>query len=175
MSPGSYLAPYTDGMPASYAGVRAFAAATGVRPGLVAYYSAWNEQFRVSVRADQAARHHALPIVQIDPEGISLAAIAHGRYDAYLRSYARSVRATGQRRWCCRFGHEMNSTWYSTWGYHHVPPAGLRGGLAAYGHGVPVREDMRQRDLAVDGQRHQKTVGAMRVPAVAGGGRAART
>ena len=80
--------------------MRAFTAATGVRPGLVAYYSAWNEPFRAGFAAT-AARHHALPIVQIDPEGISLAAIARGRYDAYLRSYARSVRATGSA-WCCR-------------------------------------------------------------------------
>jgi Glycosyl hydrolase family 26 len=128
----AYVGVFAPPAPASYAGVRAFTAATGVRPGLVAYYSAWNEPFR-SGFARTAARHHAVPIVQIDPEGISLAAIAHGRYDAYLRSYARSVRATGQRV-VLSLGHEMNGTWYS-WAYHHVPPQVF---VAAWRHMVTV-------------------------------------
>jgi hypothetical protein len=115
----AYVGVFAPPAPASYAGVTAFTAATGVRPGLVAYYSAWNEPFRAGFAA-QAARHHALPLVQIDPAGISLAAIARGHYDAYLRTYARAVRASG-RRLVLSFGHEMNGTWYS-WGYPHVSP-----------------------------------------------------
>ena len=75
-----------------------------------------------------AARHHAVPLVQIDPTGIRLRAIAAGRYDAYLRSYAAAVRAYGGRV-VLSFGHEMNGNWYS-WGYHHAtrrrswPPGG---------------------------------------------------
>ena len=56
----AYVGVFAPPAPASYAGVRAFTAATGVRPGLVAYYSAWNEPFRAGF-ARTAARHHALP------------------------------------------------------------------------------------------------------------------
>ena len=80
-----------------------------------------------------AARHHAVPLVQIDPTGIRLRAIAAGRYDAYLSSYAAAVRAYGGRvvLW---FGHEMNGDWYS-WGYHHATPAAF---VAAWRHIVTV-------------------------------------
>ena len=82
-SPRTYLGVYTEGLPESYAGVSAFTAATGVRPGLVMYYSGWLERFQSGFAAE-AARHGAVPLVQIEPTGVSLAAIAAGRYDAYL-------------------------------------------------------------------------------------------
>ena len=84
------------GVPQSYAGVRAFTATTHVRPKLVVYYSGWKEPFQVRF-ATVAARHDAVPLVQIDPTGVSLTAIASGRYDAYLRSYAAAVKAFGRQ------------------------------------------------------------------------------
>jgi hypothetical protein len=107
----AYIGVYAPPSPASYAGVSQFTAATGVRPGLVAYYSAWDEPFRAGFAA-AAARHHALPLVQIDPAGVSLAAIARGRYDGYLRSYARSVAGVGPRV-VLSFGPEIKGTGYS--------------------------------------------------------------
>jgi hypothetical protein len=44
-----------------------------------------------------AARHGAATIVQINPTGISLATIASGQYDSYLRSFASAVKAPGTR------------------------------------------------------------------------------
>jgi hypothetical protein len=79
------------------------------------------------------ARHHAVPLVQIDPTGVSLKAIAAGRYDAYLRSYAAAVRAV-KGRVILSFGHEMNAWWYS-WGYRHVSPTQF---VAAWRHIVTV-------------------------------------
>ena len=110
----------------------AFAAATGVRPSVVVYYSGWLEPFQVSF-AVAAARHDAVPLVQIDPTDVSLAAIASGRYDAYLRSYASAVKAFGARV-ILSFGHEMNGYWYS-WGYQHTSPAVF---VAAWRHIVTV-------------------------------------
>jgi hypothetical protein len=130
--PRAYLGLFAPPSPASYSGVTAFTAATGVAPGLVVYYSAWNEPFRRPF-AVAAARHHAVPLVQIDPTGIRLRAIAAGRYDAYLRSYAAAVRAYGGRV-VLSFGHEMNGDWYS-WGYHHATPAAF---VAAWRHIVTV-------------------------------------
>ncbi len=69
-------------------------------------------------------RHHrgqngAVPLVQMDPDGISIAAIASGRYDGYLSSYAEAVRAY-RHPVILSFGHEMNGSWYS-WGYRNTP------------------------------------------------------
>jgi mannan endo-1,4-beta-mannosidase len=128
----AYLGVYAAPAPKSYAGVTAFTASTGVRPGLVLYYSGWREPFQVSFAA-AATRHHAIPLVQIDPTDVSLAAIASGRYDAYLRSYASAVKAFGARV-ILSFGQEMNGIWYS-WGYRHVAPAVF---VAAWRHIVTM-------------------------------------
>jgi mannan endo-1,4-beta-mannosidase len=130
--PGSYIGVYTRGVPHTYAGVSAFTATTGVSPGVVVYYSGWREPFQVRF-AKAAAKHDAMPLVQIDPTGVSLAAIASGRYDVYLRSYASAVKAFG-RRVILSFGHEMNGSWYS-WGYRHASPAVF---VAAWRHIVTV-------------------------------------
>jgi mannan endo-1,4-beta-mannosidase len=127
-TPGSYLGVYSPSAPSSYAGVTAFTNATGVRPRLVVYYSGWLEPFQVGF-AVTAARHGAVPVVQIDPTDVSLTAIAHGQYDAYLSSYARAVRAY-HHPVILSFGHEMNAPWYS-WGYLNASPAAF---VAAWRH-----------------------------------------
>jgi mannan endo-1,4-beta-mannosidase len=129
---GSDLGVFTPGAPRSYASVQGFATATGVRPGVVVYYSGWREPFQRGFAA-AVASHHGVPLVQIDPTGISPKAIAAGRYDAYLRSYADAVRAFGGRV-ILSFGHEMNAWWYS-WGYRHVSPPVF---IAAWRHIVDV-------------------------------------
>jgi hypothetical protein len=128
----TYLGVYAAGLPESYSGVSAFTAVTGVRPGLVMYYSGWLERFQAGF-AREAARHGAVPLVQMEPGEVSLAAIAAGRYDEYLRSYAASVKAFGGRV-ILSFGHEMNGYWYS-WGYRHTSPAVF---VAAWRHIVTV-------------------------------------
>ena len=135
--PRAFLGVYTPGVPQSYAGIQAFTAVTGVRPGVVVYYSGWMEQFQVRF-AEMAARHHAVPLVQIDPTGISLTAIAAGKYDPYLRSYADAVRAFGGRV-IISFGHEMNGNWYS-WGYKHSSPTAF---VAAWRHIFTVFRQQR--------------------------------
>jgi mannan endo-1,4-beta-mannosidase len=139
--PRAFLGVYTPGVPQSYAGIQAFTAVTGVRPGVVVYYSGWMEQFQVRF-AEMAARHHAVPLVQIDPTGISLRAIAAGRYDPYLRSYADAVRAFGSKV-IISFGHEMNGHWYS-WAYQHTSPAEF---VAAWRHIVTVFRQQGTRNV----------------------------
>ena len=139
--PGSYLGVYAAGAPASYAGVTAFTRTTGVRPRLVVYYSGWLEPFRTSF-ATTAAKHGAVPLVQIDPTGISLAAIASGRYDAYLATYAQAVRAYREPV-ILSFGHEMNGTWFS-WGYRYTSPAVF---VAAWRHIVTLFRAVGTRNV----------------------------
>jgi mannan endo-1,4-beta-mannosidase len=119
-APGSYLGLYPEGVPGSYAGVTAFTNATGIRPDVVPYYSGWLEPFQVEF-AMTAADNGAVPLVQINPDNISVAAIASGRYDAYLSDYAEAVRAY-RHPVILSFGHEMNGNWYS-WSNQHTPPA----------------------------------------------------
>jgi hypothetical protein len=117
---GRYLGVYEPGTPASYAQVTEFTAATGQRPDLLLYYSRWGSGFPYRFATEALTRGAEL-IVQIEPTDISLAAIAAGRYDAYLHSYAEQLRAFGHPV-IIGFAHEMNGDWYS-WGAGHVPAA----------------------------------------------------
>jgi mannan endo-1,4-beta-mannosidase len=132
ITPGSYIGLYRRAAPASYAGVTAFTATTGIKPRLVSYYSGWFEPFQAGF-ATTAARHGAVPLVQINPTGVSLPKIASGQYDTYLRSYAAAVRSY-RHPVILSFGHEMNGDWYS-WGYRHASPAAF---VAAWRHIVTL-------------------------------------
>jgi mannan endo-1,4-beta-mannosidase len=116
----SYLGVYEPTSPASYSGVNEFARLVGRRPNIVVYYSSWWEPFQLPF-ARAAVAHHAIPMVQVEPRDISLAAIAAGQYDRYLRAYARAVRSL-RHPVIFSFGHEMNADWYG-WGYRHTSPA----------------------------------------------------
>jgi mannan endo-1,4-beta-mannosidase len=131
-TPGSYLGIYADGAPASYGGVTAFTNTTSARPDVLMYYSGWYESFQAGF-ATTAANDGAVPLVQMDPAGVSVAAIAAGKYDGYLSSYAEAVRAY-RHPVIISFGHEMNGSWYS-WGYRHTSPAAF---VAAWRHVVTV-------------------------------------
>jgi len=115
----SYMGVYENGPPHTYQPVADFARAAGRQPNLVGYYSGWPERFAAKF-AETVRSHGGVTILQMDPTYASVAAIAAGGYDPYLRSYADSVRKFGGPV-VIGFGHEMNATWYS-WGYGHVPP-----------------------------------------------------
>ena len=130
--PASYLGAYEAATPLSYASLRRFGTAVGRRPDLDLYFSVWGEQFMTPfIRI--VSRHGVIPLVQIDPPAGSLGAIASGRDDAYLRSYARQVHSYGHEV-VIGFGHDMNNTRYS-WGWRHVRAAMW---VAAWRHVVKV-------------------------------------
>jgi len=136
-----YFGLYTPESPFSYQGVTSFTAATGVRPDLVVYYSGWFEPFWASFAA-AAVNHGALPLVQLNPRGATVAAIASGQYDDYLITYARAVRAYGHRV-VMSFGHEMNGQWYP-WGYRHTSPTVF---VAAWRHIVTIFRQVGARNV----------------------------
>jgi mannan endo-1,4-beta-mannosidase len=140
-APGSYIGLYPSGVPASYAGVTAFTAATGIAPNLVTYYSGWLEAFQTSF-ARSVAAHGAVPLVQVDPTGISLTAIAGGQYDDYLAAYAEAVRAY-RHPVVLSFGHEMNGGWYS-WGHRHASPTAF---VAAWRHIVNLFRVLKVKNV----------------------------
>jgi hypothetical protein len=134
--PDSYLGAYVTGVPRSYAPLQAVAQATGTHPDLALYYSGWREPFQLSF-ARQAAAHGAVPLVQMEPGRIRLAAIADGHYDDYLDTFATAVAGFGQqtgRAVIISFAHEPNGSWYP-WGYRHQSP---RAFIAAWRHIVTV-------------------------------------
>ena len=67
------------------------------------------------------------------PLGASVAKIAAGSYDGYLRSFAASVRHF-RHPVIIGFGHEMNAYWYS-WGYGQLPASTF---VAAWRHIVTL-------------------------------------
>jgi mannan endo-1,4-beta-mannosidase len=119
-APGRYLGVFEQKSNLSVASVQEFATAIGRWPNILLSYSSWFERFQPGFAA-RAAAHGAIPMVQLQPLGISLAGIAAGRYDSYLRSYAAQVRAYRDPV-ILSFAHEMNGSWYS-WGFPQVPPA----------------------------------------------------
>jgi mannan endo-1,4-beta-mannosidase len=140
-TPGTYLGVYADQVPVSYAGVTAFANATEVTPDVVTYYSSWFEPFRSSF-AGTVAQHGAIPLIQIEPYHVSLAAIAAGKYDAFLSDYASAVRSF-KHPVILSFGHEMNGNWYS-WGHQHASPAAF---VAAWRHIVTVFRELGAKNV----------------------------
>jgi hypothetical protein len=121
--------------PGTYQPVADFTSATGTQPNLVGYYSGWGERFQASY-ADTVREHGGTPILQWDPTSISIALIAAGGYDSYLRSFADSVSDFGHPV-VIGFGHEMNAPWYS-WGYGTVPTSTF---VAAWRHIVTLFRD----------------------------------
>lgn len=90
-----------------------FTRALGRPPGIVQYYMGFGTKFPIS-RVKALSRQHSLSLIQINPRQVSLAGIAAGTWDQYLRSYAVAVRRSGVPV-ALSFGHEMNGWWYS-WG-----------------------------------------------------------
>ena len=128
----SVIGVYTHDSPASYAGVTTFTNLTQVKPNMVVYYSGWLEPFQAGFAAT-VAREGAVLLIQMNPTDASVAAVASGKYDAYLETYAEAVRAY-RHPVILSFGHEMNGSWY-TWGYKHTSPAVF---VAAWQHIVNV-------------------------------------
>ena len=129
---GGYLGVAEAGETASYQRVDEFATAVGRQPNIVLYYSSWKEAFN-SQFAGHVHAHGAMPFVQIDPGHTSLATIAAGHDDAFVKSYARQVRAYGHPV-IIGFAAEMNGDWDS-WGYRHTPAKTF---VAAWKHIVTV-------------------------------------
>jgi mannan endo-1,4-beta-mannosidase len=136
-----YLGVYERNSSSTYTGIAAFKSATGIQPNVLMRYSSWLEPFQTNF-ATTAAQHGALPLVQIDPFGVSLTKIASGTYDRYLVAYANAVRAY-LHPVILSFGHEMNGNWYP-WGNTHTSPTAF---VAAWRHIVTVFRHERAQNV----------------------------
>jgi mannan endo-1,4-beta-mannosidase len=115
-----------DGMP-DRPGLNALERTTGVRPRLIMFYLQWPSDPgkgifpELALRAIQA--NGALPILSWEPmffdsdkheRMIAAESIVAGKYDSYLRHFARESRVLG-KPYLIRFAHEMNLARYH-WG-----------------------------------------------------------
>jgi mannan endo-1,4-beta-mannosidase len=117
--PRRYIGVYEPAGGSSYVPVSGHRAADRP-PKVMIYYSGWYQGFNTTF-AEDARKADAVPLIQIEPRSVSLAAIARGDYDSYLRSYADAV-ASYQGAVIIGFGQEMNERLY-TWGYRKTSPA----------------------------------------------------
>lgn len=99
----------TAGLPTA-ASIAAWAAKTGAHPQMVEYYEGFGTP--LDENAVWAIRHAgAEPVIGLDTGGFSLAAIAAGRYDQWLRAYAASA-ARLPFPVAFSFDHEFNGPWW---------------------------------------------------------------
>ncbi len=118
-----YLGAALPGAPESLEPVRDFTGRIGKQPNLLEYYVAWGGDFdRQPVRNAWAAG--ALPLMVWEPFQPSIATIAGGSADAYVRKFATAVQALNLPL-AISFGHEMNGSWYP-WGTTATDPADFK-------------------------------------------------
>jgi mannan endo-1,4-beta-mannosidase len=127
-----YLGVFEPGEESSWAPISQFGAEVGRQPDIVLCFQQWEAGFPLSF-AQTASSHGAVLLIQLEPKGISLAAIAQGKYDSYLEAYAAEAKAYGGQV-IISFGPEMNGSWYS-WGWTLQSPADF---VAAWQHVVTV-------------------------------------
>jgi len=85
----------------------------GRSPSLFLTYVGWDRPFTAADEAEIAQRG-ASHVVTWEPNGYTLASIAAGAHDDFIRSWARGATAWGGRIYL-RPMHEMNGNWYD-WG-----------------------------------------------------------
>ena len=116
----------------SYRPTTLFTSVAGRKPNLTVYYSSWGMPFRARF-ATAAARDGAVVLVHMLPWHQSMAAIAAGDSDRYLRQFAAAVRRYGGHV-IISFAPEADGGGYP-WAWHHADPARW---VAAWRHVVSV-------------------------------------
>ncbi|MFC1420733.1 glycoside hydrolase family 26 protein [Streptacidiphilus cavernicola] len=123
-----YLGLAQDRVPQDAGLLAAAATRLGKAPNLLEYYASFNEEFNAAATRN-AWNSGALTLLTWEPYTVSVADIAAGKDDAYLRRFAGQVRAADLPV-ALNFGHEMNGGWYP-WGSAKSKPADF---VAAYRH-----------------------------------------
>jgi glycosyl hydrolase family 26 len=92
-----------------------FAANAGREPTIVHFGqpAPWSQPFEAEP-FERVAAHGAIPFVDMDPDGTTLAEIASGSKDGYLEEWADAARRYG-RPFFLRWAWEMNGHWFQ-WG-----------------------------------------------------------
>ena len=126
---GATASQWINGVALSTMGdLKSWETATGEHPAVIATFARFGARFPVE-GIKQALMERAVPLLQLDPSGVSLAAITRGAYNRQLRAYDAAIRSVNNPVFLS-FGHEMNGVWYS-WGCGQASPSLFR---AAWRH-----------------------------------------
>jgi mannan endo-1,4-beta-mannosidase len=119
---GTYY--YDNGLcaPGDTAAVNSFRARAGRLPAVWMIFQGWTGWNKFPVDQAKSAKAQGSSFLvtwepwqgQVNDSSFSCASIVSGRYDAYIRSYARAVRESNANV-LIRLAHEMNGDWYP-WG-----------------------------------------------------------
>jgi hypothetical protein len=131
-APLHYVGAFEADTPTTYRPVTLFARVAGRKPDITVYYSPWGASFRARF-VTAAAQAGAVVLVHLEPWHASMAAIAAGHWDRYLKRFAAQVRHYGGPV-ILSFAPEADGNWYP-WGWHHTRPAVWR---AAWRHVVTI-------------------------------------
>lgn len=109
------LGTYIRGLEDSPGLLDSYSQEVGRRPAIVGAYKRWDVAPFYEPELRQIASRGAVPMIGWEPwneddHGFRLKAIAHGRYDAYIRRSAWEAREWGGPI-LVRFGQEMNGSW----------------------------------------------------------------
>ncbi|MFI0964070.1 glycoside hydrolase family 26 protein [Streptomyces sp. NPDC021080] len=116
---GRALGVVDDKTPWQYGIVTTFAEEAGRTPDIREYYSSWGDDFDAEGNAF-LWRHGQLPMMALVPTDTSLARIARGEEDSYIRRLAAQI-AAYDGPLALSFAGEMNGPWNS-WGPPHAAP-----------------------------------------------------
>ena len=123
-----YFGAAVPGAPTSMKAVDAYTRMVGKQPNLIEYYAAWGDGFdAVGVR--KAWNEGALTLMSWEPFGATVAQIAAGQSDAYIKEFATAVRQLNLPI-VIDFADEFNGHW-EKWGTKYVTP---RQYVAAWRH-----------------------------------------
>jgi mannan endo-1,4-beta-mannosidase len=100
-----------------------FARLTHAHLALGEIYTGFGAPFPL-VQASRIIRHGGEPFIQWNPKRAPLRKIERGRFNGYIRWYARAVKAFKQPI-ILSFGHEMNGSW-NRWSRPHATPRQFR-------------------------------------------------
>lgn len=123
-----YLGVSLPKVPEKMAGLTTYADEIGKKPNLVEYYQEWGGAFNASGVRD-IYKAGGLAYMAWEPYQTTLAKIAAGDSDAYLKTFAAAVKKLNLPV-AISFGHEMNGNWYP-WGTQAATPAQF---VAAWRH-----------------------------------------
>lgn len=114
-----YFGAAVEGAPNSMKGIDTYTKMVGKQPNLIEYYAAWGDGFDATgVR--NAWREGAMTLMSWEPFDTTIAAIAAGESDAYIKEYATAVRKLNLPV-VISFADEFNGHW-EKWGTQNVTP-----------------------------------------------------
>jgi mannan endo-1,4-beta-mannosidase len=132
---GKFFGATFDGVPASLAPVQAYTAQVGRKPNLLEFYLAWGDALQAN-QTQAIWNNGQVPYLAWEPYKATMAQIASGSQDAYIRATADTIRDLNLPI-AISFGHEMNGDWYP-WGTKNTTPAQF---VAAWQHIHDVFQD----------------------------------